>query len=330
MIRFQPLVRCEADACGVLVEPELHYCAIHRPERRPALCSAIAEEADADSVSRATETRTLLRPDRRRLSPTPNCRSESIQALSAVLAGVQGTTKRGSSMSEYRLEIPHRGRSQPLDLEAVDCARSLENPEQRAVAREVLWSAVVDSDMTTIGELLDALADPAERRRIGDAGREAAGLPTFSERERNQERARALRWPPRAPAPAGSARDEQGRAVQQCHAEGCRAISTNADGSHRPIADRLWWCPGHRDQAGPEDHLPPPPPRVRLDANGFPQSVEEDDFLAREYERVEAEGPRRRAEKLAELKRLQKLEADHRRTADLPPLNGLPWPRSRS
>jgi hypothetical protein len=75
-----------------------------------------------------------------------------------------------------------------------------------------------------------------------------------------------------------------------------------------PVADRRWWCPRHKDQAGPEDHLPPEPKyaidfaTMSVKALGPEQErlLEEDRKLV-EKAREREERRRQEAEALAEV-----------------------------
>jgi hypothetical protein len=86
-------------------------------------------------------------------------------------------------MSDWRIQIPYRSRSDPLPSVA-DAARELPTDE-RAVVRQLVLDEIVGGSATTVGELLDKLekASPPVRRKMFDAARAGAGLPTTREVE---------------------------------------------------------------------------------------------------------------------------------------------------
>lgn len=81
-------------------------------------------------------------------------------------------------MSEWRIQIPFRDRSDPL-IDVVDASRELSTDEDRAVVRQLVLGEITGGSAATVGELLDKLekAAPAERRQLLDAARVKAGLP---------------------------------------------------------------------------------------------------------------------------------------------------------
>ena len=42
-----------------------------------------------------------------------------------------------------------------IDLDAVDLAATLDDPEEEVVARDLLWNAMTDPELETVGDLLD-------------------------------------------------------------------------------------------------------------------------------------------------------------------------------
>jgi hypothetical protein len=81
-------------------------------------------------------------------------------------------------MSDWRIQIPFRSRSDPLTGVA-DAARELPTDE-RAVVRQLVVDEITGGSATTVGELLDKIekASPAVRRKMLDQARAGAGLPT--------------------------------------------------------------------------------------------------------------------------------------------------------
>jgi hypothetical protein len=100
-------------------------------------------------------------------------------------------------------------------------------------------------------------------------------------------------------------------------------IKREADGG----ADRKYWCDLHRDQADPDDHLPPAP-RYVLDHNFHPVPVgEEAERLRREEaERQEAFREEEEARR-AEAARLRKLTEHRRAQEPVPAFLAAPWRR---
>jgi hypothetical protein len=182
--------------------------------------------------------------------------------------------------------------------------------DERRIVRQVGLELVMHGDrpLRTFGDALDALEaeGPQGRREIIDRARTAVGLPDIATQEarRKFEAANSVRgWGP----------DSQGRRLTQCAAKGCDVMPTNPNGSLRPVADRRWWCPRHRDQAGPEDHLPPEPDYVigrhmQLVAVGA-----EAERLRREDEKVQAAHREKVEARRQDDERLRRLEEEHRR-----------------
>ncbi len=208
------------------------------------------------------------------------------------------------------LRFPVADRNRPFDLAELSdmCRETLEGDERRVVRQIGLGLVVERGEVETFGDALDliAAAGPAGRRAMVDEARVAVGLPTIED-ERFAVRQAAIN---RAPSP-GWGTDSQGRRIAACAAAGCDVWATNSNGSLRPVADRRWWCPVHRDQAGADDHLPEAP-RYVLNANSSPKPVGE------ELERLHAEDRERREEfeqqeeaKRREGERLSKLRQEH-------------------
>lgn len=87
---------------------------------------------------------------------------------------------------------------------------------------------------------------------------------------------------------------DDGARAQHCHAPNCLNFPTKANGVLRPVRDRRWWCPEHRDQAGPEDHLPPEPTYIPRPGSIFGVMLNP---ASEEAKRVRAEFERQQEEK---------------------------------
>ncbi len=85
----------------------------------------------------------------------------------------------------WTIDLPWRGDPEQPLLEAMTDTRVIEDREQRAVAYELMFDAYVSDHAETLGEVVDNLerAEPAERRRMLDKARLAAGLETTSDVE---------------------------------------------------------------------------------------------------------------------------------------------------
>ena len=144
--------------------------------------------------------------------------------------------------------------------------------------------------------------------------REAAGLPSAESTDAVRT---AKKWT-QAHAHLVE-RDEGGRSIQTCHAEGCQRYPVTPAGAHAPTQARKWWCPEHVGQAGPTD-MEPWNSGVRFARSGgleFSNEVEaEQRRQEREQERFRVERERRRAERAQEaeeLRRHEQVVAEHYR-----------------
>ena len=212
-------------------------------------------------------------------------------------------------------EIPfaYQSRDQTLS-EALECGvdRVFEG-EDYAVFIKLLFAT--DLRVETMGHLEAHIKglDRDGRRRLLDRTRKSAGLPTTGEVERAQALRRARADDPPRPAPQPS-RDQHGALIQQCRAEGCEAMSTDAGGAIAPVKARRFWCETHLDLAEPGDlddwqaeqvvSLDPLTGGIR-----FP----EEDALAAEHYRREAE---EREEKRRKEQESRKAEAERLRVLE--------------
>jgi hypothetical protein len=178
---------------------------------------------------------------------------------------------------------------------------TLDGDELRVTER--LVRQALERCVTRVGDLLEELEQvgPTGRRRLVDQARQSLGMRTLGAEEADEafKRNRAT-MPP-----------SEGPGFQVCAAENCNVYPLSELGVPIEVADRVWWCARHKDQAGPEDHLPPEPKyawdmaTMSLRAIGKERErlLEED----RERERKAAERTRLRRE---EGERLWKLEQE--------------------
>jgi hypothetical protein len=125
------------------------------------------------------------------------------------------------------------------------------NDGERQLAEAVL-SQALGRGTTRAADLFEELKGNG-RRRIVDAARESIGMPTVDAEEADLEFKRVNRMH------VGTGRDADGLAFMGCAAENCHAYPLNEMGVPSRVPDRVWWCARHKDQAGPDDHLPPEP-----------------------------------------------------------------------
>ena len=87
----------------------------------------------------------------------------------------------------WSIQIPYRDRSDPLS-DVADAVRELSTDEERAVARKLVLGELVGGPAKTVGEFMDKLEamSPGERRKMLDAARVKAGLPTTTEADAHQ------------------------------------------------------------------------------------------------------------------------------------------------
>ncbi|MGH2966319.1 MAG: hypothetical protein ACRDMH_13215 [Solirubrobacterales bacterium] len=226
------------------------------------------------------------------------------------------------------IRIPWRSRDEPLDGQAIEqLPRALPAPD-RAVARELFIEAR-GAGCRTVGDALDLFnrATTAERRAYADGARGAVGAPTLADEDKRLESARASRFP--SPAPAPPVRDAEGKAIQQCPAEGCENVSTTPQGALRPVPDRRWFCPSHKHLAAPGDDEPDPDLNVvRLSPFGTPLPRREvEEFYAAEYRREERRLREEDEGRAEERERLANLEEEYASGLRPPPGFG---PQERS
>ena len=118
-------------------------------------------------------------------------------------------------MAKWEIRIAYRDRDEPL---VTASQRSLP-PEDRATARSLILRLATDG-CGTVGQALDRLeaADSAERRRLLDDARAAAGLPSISIVEA-REQVQTLN---RTAVVKGPLRDSRGRIAAICSAPSAR------------------------------------------------------------------------------------------------------------
>ena len=139
----------------------------------------------------------------------------------------------------------------PFDLnEFADTTKeTLDGDELRVVRKsDSVSSWSTGSRIETCGDALDliAAAGPAGRRAMVDAARVGVGLPTIEDAQ----------FKVRQEAKTARSAGLGDHAIAAC---GCNVWATNPSGSCDPLRIAGGGVRSHRDQAGPEDHLPEPP-----------------------------------------------------------------------
>ena len=156
----------------------------------------------------------------------------------------------------WEVSIPFQSRDQSLvEVLALGLDQRIEDEEEGRVVSHLLLEASFESEVKSVGDLLEL--EPERKRALLDRARVSAGLKTIKEVESELEKQAQHR--------ASAARtftDEEGRRLQTCAAASCAAFPKDEVGAWTPVADRRWWCDLHRDQADPDDHLPPEPKYV--------------------------------------------------------------------
>jgi hypothetical protein len=199
-------------------------------------------------------------------------------------------------MSEVRVPFPDPLSPDDLVVEVVDAARrSPDLSEEERDLTEALVFRAMERGTTTAAELAEELHGP-DARRIVDEARKSIGLDTIADEEAHQRFDAANRALP-------PGRDAEGKIFQGCAAKNCNAYPQDELGVPTPVADRVWWCDRHKDQAGPEDHLPPEARYVLDPATMSPRAV------GAERERL-LEEDRERERKAAEREQLRREEAE--------------------
>jgi hypothetical protein len=206
-------------------------------------------------------------------------------------------------MTELRLPLPDPLSSDDTIADVHDAIRKSPDldDEERKVAAAVAFKALERGTVRAAG-LVAELEGP-DARKIVDEARTSIGMKTIADEAAHKDFERV-----NAALPPG--RDAEGKAFMGCADPNCNAYPMNEMGVPAKVVDRVWWCDRHRDQAGPEDHLPPEVRYVLDLATMSPVAVgaererllEEDrkrEAKARERERIQRE----EAERLAKLER---------------------------
>jgi hypothetical protein len=180
----------------------------------------------------------------------------------------------------------------------VDAAQKVLEGDELRVVEQIVSDALLRGT-SKVGDLLSELekAGPEGRRRIVNQARTGCGLDTLEDEAAH----RAFVMANRNLRPG---RDAQGKIVQGCHAAGCNAWPQDEQGLPVAVADRVWWCARHKDQAGPDDHLPPDDLHPRLDLATMtlrPSRAEEERLI---------EEDRKREQKVRERQERQRQEAE--------------------
>jgi hypothetical protein len=150
-------------------------------------------------------------------------------------------------------------------LEAIHAARKTLDGDELRVTEQLVRQALEQRCVTRVGDLLKELEQvgPTGRRQLVDEARTSLGMKTLDAEEAAEafKRNRAT-MPP-----------SDGPRFQVCAAENCNVYPLSELGVPIEVADRVWWCARHKDQAGPEDHLPPEPKYVLDFATMSPKAV---------------------------------------------------------
>jgi hypothetical protein len=214
----------------------------------------------------------------------------------------------------WEIRIPYQDRSQTIrDAIEAHVDQSLEG-EDRAIAFQLFLT----TEFKTLGELIDHVEslDGDGRRRLLNEKRAESGLDSIEDVEghaRFEAANRALRM--------GPSRDEQGRRFVGCAEPSCNVWPQGPQGEPIAVLDRVWWCDRHKDQAGPDDQLPPDDlqPRIDLATMQLLPSKAEQERLIEEDRKREGAVREREKHRREESERLWKLEEEYRAT-----LPGLP------
>jgi hypothetical protein len=211
----------------------------------------------------------------------------------------------------WEIKVPFQDRSQTITeaLEA-NVDQALEGED-----RDIAFQLFLTTDFKTLGELIDHVEslDADGRRQLLNKKRAELGLESVEDvdaHRRFETANRNLR----------PGRDAEGRIFQGCHAANCHAVPLDEQGRPVPVPDRRWWCDRLKDQAGPDDHLPPDDLHPRLDLATMrllPSKAEEERALAEDRKREEAAREREQLRR-EESERLRKLEEEYRATLKLP------------
>jgi hypothetical protein len=205
-------------------------------------------------------------------------------------------------MSEVRVPFPDPLKPEHTiaDVHAAIRKTPELNDEERQVAEAIAYGALTRG--TTQAAELDKELKGPDARRIVDEARESIGLRTIAAEEADR------RWE-RVNANLPPGRDADGRIFQVCAAQNCNVWPMTEMGVPMKVADRVWWCDRHKDQAGPDDHLPPEVKYVLDFATMSPRAVgaERERLLEedRERERKAAERTRRRREEAKALREIE-------------------------
>ena len=121
----------------------------------------------------------------------------------------------------WQIQLPYRTKAAPV-VEIAYCARTLEDEAERAITRQLALLLAIDHDCATVRDALHLVgkAAPEQRRRLLDAARGRAGLPTTGELLET-ERAEMLRL-------SASVRAEDRRPARYAYTDVGTIIDLNA------------------------------------------------------------------------------------------------------
>jgi hypothetical protein len=212
----------------------------------------------------------------------------------------------------WEIKIPYQSRDQSI-REAIECQVDSALPmDDRGVFWQIVWEVGAES----MGQLIDRLESlgPAGQRKVLDKARAAVGLKSTGEVDADEEVERATEALRRRPRPG----------LQHCAAENCSALPMDEQGLFIEVSDRRWWCDRHRDQAGPDDHLPPEP-KYAIDFSTMSEVAvgEEAERLQREERELQEKADERLRVKLREGEAIEQVR--RRYEEDGPAVNVAGW-----
>jgi hypothetical protein len=214
------------------------------------------------------------------------------------------------------VKIPYYDREERL-VDAVGKLQRELDGEEVATFRGAALNVLFQRADATVGDLIEQFenADPDERRRLADAARESEGLETFSAAERRRA------WEHQelnARTAALKRRDEYGRIMQTCAAEGCEAFTSDLYGMPCPSDLKRYWCSDHQHLAEAGDLEPIPRGMPINPGTGLPLDPP-DEEAQRKWDAYVERRQREREELAAGAERIRRLEDDYRKTLKPPP-----------
>ena len=211
----------------------------------------------------------------------------------------------------WEIKVPFQSRDQTIP-EAIKAHvdQSLEGED-----RDIAFQLLLTTQAKTMGELIDQIEslDGEGRRHLLNRKRAELGLESTEDVEAHRRFETANRN-------LRPGRDAEGKSFQICAEPNCNAWPQGPEqGEPLAVVDRKWWCDRHKDQAGPDDHLPPEPKYVIDFATmGLKAVGAEQERLLEEDRKREQKAHERELRRREESERLRKLEEKYRATLKLP------------